>query len=469
MLSQRIQHHIADTNQRLNYHSPIYRLLNELLVEIFTFTLAGEHIFEYAEDLVLIRLVSKDWDRVICEAPSLWAQISTNCCDQVNMAAILRSKESPLRVEYNDACFMGEYCNGDRQWDRDRATAFINLASREAFRWQSAEFIPKRDDTLALLRGFVNLSVPQLKKLKIIFDSIEADDGEYAIERVDMFSIGANRLRHIELCNFPFLWTSCLLSRLETLKILGSGIDPGPSVGETLDILRRCPELRIFNLKSRDDHRYPLLGVNSPLEFEAVDLPLLISFTLQLDHPVTFNWIISSLRIPACAEFDLSCWSLSINIFSHKTSHFTTALLSAINSLPDISLTLSADKLKLSRNGGGQIISFSLTGKSPWGNPTWLIDHTAVTWSPSTVQIQCSDNLSFTQTAEFIRGSPSITSLELTGDVDPYIILLIDPTVHNGTYEWVLLNLRELSLKSRADINPQLVEKLKTTRQERVG
>ncbi|KAG8984445.1 hypothetical protein FRB95_009797 [Tulasnella sp. JGI-2019a] len=98
---------IADTARSLNSLAPIHRLPNELLVKIIALIPAvdGFHPCQ-------LRLVSKDWSRVISETPSLWAQISSSHSDRENRAAILRSKDYPLRIDYGD---------------RRGGTAFIDL------------------------------------------------------------------------------------------------------------------------------------------------------------------------------------------------------------------------------------------------------------------------------------------------------------------------------------------------------
>ncbi|KAG9027092.1 hypothetical protein FRB95_008140 [Tulasnella sp. JGI-2019a] len=463
-LGQRIKHHIADTNQQLNCHAPIDRLPNELLVKIFDLANVDVIFWGHRSGLDLLRLLSNEWNRIISETPSLWAQIHSTYPDRLNAATVLRSKETPLRVGYDDIDVGGGF-EGD--WDGDRATAFINLASEESSRWQSLRFHLREINSLALLRSFANLPVPRLKELEIS-SGISVDLTN--VGSIDIFSGGAASLRHIKLYQIPFLWSSKLLSRLETLEIVGLYLGLCPTMHETLDILRRCPELHTFNLRYHYDDRIPPSSIASPSESEVVHLNLLSSFTLRLENPAAFRRIISTARIPACTEFNLYCDSPSINLFSNETSHVTIVLSSALQSLSESLLTLSAYKLEVfGHNGRERVKYLSLGGKPPWENLAWLMDRGEATWLPSAVKIQCDVDLSFSQAADFLRRCPSITNLKLTDHLNPYMTLLTDPMLNNDTYEWVLPNLRELSLQRCPMIDLQLLEELESRRQGGVG
>ncbi|KAG9001454.1 hypothetical protein FRB94_004769 [Tulasnella sp. JGI-2019a] len=172
------------------------------------------------------------------ETPSLWARISSIYSDLENKAAITRSKDYSLWVDY---------CDNDRKSEEDRAT-FIDYASQEAYRWQSVEFAVTRANTLALLHNFVSLSVPRLEKLKI--DCPKLGVGIDWAGGIDIFGGRVDRLLHLDLQFFHIPCSSQLLSQLETLKISMSNgwLDPISS-SEFIDILRRCPGLREFDLQ----------------------------------------------------------------------------------------------------------------------------------------------------------------------------------------------------------------------------
>ncbi|KAG8987604.1 hypothetical protein FRB93_004476 [Tulasnella sp. JGI-2019a] len=195
VLGQHVQRRIADVSQQLNSLAPINRLPDELFSKIFALTLAAEFSKEYKMGLVTLRLVSRDWSKIILETPLLWAQIGSSYSNRANMAAILRSKEASLRVKYIEDCYP---C-------RKRAvpnSKFIKLAVRESRRWESAEFVVCSKSTLALPRDFVTLSAPRLEELKIsyAYPQMEILDME---EGIDIFCGGVDRLRHIDLSDFP--------------------------------------------------------------------------------------------------------------------------------------------------------------------------------------------------------------------------------------------------------------------------
>ncbi|KAG9026062.1 hypothetical protein FRB95_009465 [Tulasnella sp. JGI-2019a] len=427
-LGQSIQYHIADTTRRLNTRTPIHHLPNELLVNIFALTLVIdlEDLMNRPYKIISLSLVSKAWNRIIYETPSLWAQISSAYSDRENKVAVLRSKEAPLRV----------YCLEDHFRDEKHGgmTKFVNLASREAYRWRVAEFIMYPDVTVHALRNFVSLSVPMMEELKIDFG--RPAKGLFTKGTVDIFGGKADHLRYVELRNFSILWSSQLLSRLETLKISSLRTQLGPSISQIIHILHQCPELRAFQLRCPN---VLATGAMSS-EMEAVHLPSLISFSLSLDDANAFSRIVTSVRIPACKEFTLWCCNVLPNILSNEASHFTAVLLSVIQSAPGISLTLQGSMLDLKSRSA---IDIHQTSDSPW-----LIDLAtgSISWPSIDAEIVC-NTISFPQVADLLRKMPSITKLALIGDSDQYISYLSYPTLNNGIYEWVLPNLRELSLE----------------------
>ncbi|KAG8988198.1 hypothetical protein FRB94_003218 [Tulasnella sp. JGI-2019a] len=315
-LGQCIQRHIAETKRQLNLSAPIYSLPNELLIEIFALV----HALDYPHlgNLCLIRLglVSTDWGRIVFETPSLWGHISTIHPVEQNRTAIRLSKGYPVRVAYYHD-YMG---SGGSE------TAFIRFASQEAHRWQMAHF-HVGDYTLPLLHDFAALSVPRLEELLIDCSTVP----EELLQGVSINIFGgvADRLRHVTLCDPPVPWSSRLLSRLETLSISSRDAHFAPTTSEITAILRQCPDLRAFSLFELGGDEIHVSGA-APSEAETVHLPALTSFVLQLRNAEVFNRIISSIRIPACTEFDLECFYSTGNPFSSGARHFTSALSSAI-------------------------------------------------------------------------------------------------------------------------------------------
>ncbi|KAG8999692.1 hypothetical protein FRB94_005995 [Tulasnella sp. JGI-2019a] len=420
--------------RRLNSRAPINRLPNELLVEIFTFAIDSSGYRD--RHVVRIRLasVSKNWSRTVFETPSLWTEISSYYNEGWNRAVVLRSKEYPLMVEYNQS----------HRWATDE---FMDLTIPVAYRWKSAAFRLVNVDSLDLLRGFVPLSAPQLEELTVECSDVDAELSVGG--NIDIFSGGADRLRHIHLLDVPILWSSRLLSGLETLAIVDSNFRFSPSSTEVMNVLRRCPELRDFELvhnNQEDIHT----SFDTSTEEDIVHLPLLTSFTLDLDSAEAFGRIISSVRIPACTRFYLKCSNTTRNIFSNKTNHLTAALLSTIRHLPKISLSLLPSTVVLSGWQDLKInaIDIDLAHHTPWEDLVCLIECTGaeVTWPPISASITCEEPLPFLQVAGILRRMPSIVRLELTGDSDQYITQLAHPTFSNGIYKWVLPNLKELKL-----------------------
>ncbi|KAG9027908.1 hypothetical protein FRB95_007070 [Tulasnella sp. JGI-2019a] len=461
--NQRLRRHIADTTRRLNSHNPIHRLPYELLVRTFAFTSTIGPQHEYLKHLVWIGLVSKDWSRVVFETPSLWARISSRYDEEANRAAILRSAGHPLLVDYSDHdCWTTAA--------RERNAAFFPLAAREVYRWQRLRFHIGYQSALPFLRDLIFLSAPRLEEIKISCRE-PARMGPIAGMQghIDIFRGGTDRLRHLDLCQFPILWSSQLLSGLETLKISASNLSHHPSTSHITDVLRRCPKLLAFELQYQGEIDHHTSVATRSSEAEAIHLPHVTSFTLDLDDMGAFKHIIASVRIPACARFALGCRSATCNIFPNEAHHIVIALLAVIRRLSCIELGLSASSLALVGWGDGcdPVIDIYLAHSSPWEELAWLTKPTAtsVLWPSIEANISCDDPLPFPQIADLLCNMPSIVKLELVGNSDSYISQLSHPILNKGVYEWVLPNLRELWFEDCPENSLQLFLDLVGNRQ----
>ncbi|KAG9034625.1 hypothetical protein FRB95_012945 [Tulasnella sp. JGI-2019a] len=279
-------------------------------------------------------------------------------------------------------------------------------------------------------------------------------------EGIDMFCGGVDRLRHIDLSDFPIRWNSPLLSRLQTFKVTGSsGVWPPPSTSEILGILRQCPELRTFKL-GYHGMGDPASGTTKS-ELNSVHLPFLEDFTLMHNDAHAITGIITSIYIPKCRKFHLTSYSPRNSIFSSGTSHFVAALLSAIQSLPEISITVTSTSLTLACQGNANVY---IRHHSPWEDFTLLIE-AAILWPPIKADITVDPQLS-AQAIDCLSKMTSITRLKLIGHSDQYIALLSNPTLNSfGEYKWVLPNLRELLLRRCAQNSIQLLMDLQDKRQ----
>ncbi|KAG9022257.1 hypothetical protein FRB95_000484 [Tulasnella sp. JGI-2019a] len=457
MLGQRIRRRIANTNRRLNSRVLINRLPNELLVRIFAFT---STIDQYLKHLVWIGLVSKDWSRIVFEAPSLWAQISSSYNFGANEAAVLRSKGHPLLVDCNEHdCWN---VKGNRP---GRGTSFMTLATEEAYRWQVVTFDLAYESTLGLFRNFVSISAPRLEELKI--NCRELDNTRSLGESINIFGGGTNRLRRLDLFQFPIPWGSQVLSGLETLKISADHLSHRPSTSMITDILRRCLNLVTFELQYIGEVDTDVSVAVS--KAKTVDLPSLTSFTLDLNDAVAFRQIVASVRVPACTTFVLGCRGTTGNIFRNAAEHLTAALVSIIRPISTIELRLSAFDLALTvwHDSYKPIIDIYVDHSSPWEDLAWLINPTVTgssSWPPINAHISCDDSLPFRQVVDLLREMPSIRSLELVGNSDRYIAQLAHPTL-DGIYNWILPNLRELRLDSCPRNSLELLVELQRKRQ----
>ncbi|KAG8874625.1 hypothetical protein FRB97_005766 [Tulasnella sp. 331] len=444
-LDLRSQDHIAVTPSYRSTIAPIDRLPDELLSDIFS--LVVEEIdFFHLKRLVKLMLVSKGWSKIVLETPSLWAYARSDHACRAYETAILRSKESPLRV----------VCK-----EKGNLKHFMQSALQEAYRWKSAEFHLEHDVSLYVIDSLNNISAPIMTELKVYCREV------FGGRSFDIFSGGAPRLRHLTLVNIRVPWGSTLFSQLEVLFFTSSSII-GPSTEELADILQRCPNLLTFELERNPPRNVTTLANVLSSNLEPVHLPLLNSFKIDVSDACALSDILSCVHMPACTNLTVTCrgGTEGNQVFSDRTRGLALLLSSLLQSAPTLGVYLSSECLILSFEGDSRVKICLLDHMSPWN------ELTSLTWMvilpPITITVLCSGML-FGQAAQSLHSIPSVASLTLIGDSDHYITFLSDPTLKDGIYRWVLPNLTELVLEGCGDNDPQLLMDLAGKRSGRGG
>ncbi|KAG9029748.1 hypothetical protein FRB95_004950 [Tulasnella sp. JGI-2019a] len=196
-------HHIRSAKARHHNSLPISRLPDDLPVEIFRFASGmkdhstrscyGHRI--YISMLATLVFVCHEWREIMHNTSSLWAYVSTNHRDMVNLECLARSDQVSLRVLLNCPVFRRVARHG-----------FETKIFQEVHRWKCA-------DISGTFMELVHQPAPLLERLEI------EGNMEGAPVAYNLFCGSASRLRHLTLTNIIIPWDSSLLSHLKTLRI----------------------------------------------------------------------------------------------------------------------------------------------------------------------------------------------------------------------------------------------------------
>ncbi|KAG9029714.1 hypothetical protein FRB95_004963 [Tulasnella sp. JGI-2019a] len=305
-----------------NTLSPISRLPNDLLVEIFALSLKsidnsmGLNHWGRMQVRLLATLVfvCHEWREIMHNAPSLWAYISSYHPYGANLECLARSGQVPLYLSLDDRTL----------YDPSRQARIF----QEVHRWKSVEM---SEMTVAILKNLEQRLAPLLEKLYILGDMETA---------LNLFCGSAGRLRHLTLVNIRIPWESGLLSRLWTLRINYTYGD-GPSARQVLHVLQSCPGLTSFEL-----HLPPDLHPGSILPGTfTVELPRLNHLSIRV-HSLMTEHLLQRIRIPSCKNFDVDQAEATGPTFSTAMKHLIPSLSSILLAVSRVNISITLDTLR---------------------------------------------------------------------------------------------------------------------------
>lgn len=262
--------------------SPIRRMLDELLLEIFTFCTAMSQNFNVKPPSLLCS-VCRRWDIIVLSSPKLWCRFDIELKRLPRVAIvsthIQRSANYPLSVRLD--------CTTDRiVHDNARFLAIPNLLLRYANRWQHAELIlaPPMLPNFSSAKGRVSL----LKSLKLEGHHISASPGDAFEEAPVLRELSLVYRRIPDDLRLP--WSQITNCTLE-----------GCDVFEGFYVLQQI-SANIVEFTLRD-----CSGVISLDDMSPLPLPLLRSLALLTFHEGTTGDLLDKILCPALHSLRIAC------------------------------------------------------------------------------------------------------------------------------------------------------------------
>ncbi|KAG9028694.1 hypothetical protein FRB95_006168 [Tulasnella sp. JGI-2019a] len=406
--------HLSAKRQRCNSRLPIFRLPNELLVEIFHLILVADG--SYFDDLLSLAMICKDWSIIVSETPPLWAFVHSEQPRSIYSTALAKSKRLPLRIEFQDL------------QSEDEISYFLNSIYEEVHRWQVVELEFRNPYSFQTLKRIESSSALSLEDLVVDCHDCNID---IDIRSITLLQGGTKRLRRLSLYRVPILWTSSLLFQLRYLTIVGYNVR-GPSEAEAATILRGCPDLVELNF-----HYTEFVWKIQPTPMAPIDLPSLVKLNLYVP-PHIMEAILALIRIPACRKLVITGQARFSTIFPKAIHHLAPILHSIVRSAPAISIkSLNSYVMVQANDDTTTFLRLNFQAD-------WLMD--ILEWSLGDPHLGPSlPAISFS--AEHFQGDlitvleklPSVTGLNLGEGGDEVVKFLTKLLMKDGSHRWPCL------------------------------
>ncbi|KAG8880842.1 hypothetical protein FRB98_004718 [Tulasnella sp. 332] len=435
---------MVDTAALAQHHNstlPIHRLVTEVFIEIFLHYIYtnGSTIVQHYAKIRNIALVSTTWAALVFETPTLWSYIYWRQSPHDLLNSLARSKGCPLEIVYRRGRSIDESLSYDR-----RLASFVDKANQEIHQWQTENLTISEAAVRAseLLRSYINMpSTWPLKHLSLnrILDTPPS-------QLVSPLRLVADRLRALSLWNAPINWESPGLIDLEILILHGGISVDSPSASQLAQVLRACPRLVRLEI-----YYEPTMREAAAIDTSLIELPALTIFDMEVS-PAVAAYILAVVRIPSCEKFSLVAISPKSTFIPDALQHQIPLLVSRIASSGFIDISMSEHDL---RYEASEAVSIRLVApESRSDSLAWIMDHIhSLTLSVPTRLIISTRHFPLTTLMMHPLAS-SVTKLEVSNNRD-LVYYLGQPVEVEGVRRFPLPNLRELFLKSAAELEPQ--------------
>ncbi|KAG8909578.1 hypothetical protein FRC02_007718, partial [Tulasnella sp. 418] len=277
--------------------SPILRLPNELISEIFILVIESTHEKQRYKELHSLQLVCNRFHQVSEATPSLWSFIDVPTSkDPLPMTQILlqKSRDVPLDI-YLHATFYREndilrlfdlvfpHCHRWRTFICDYMCLAPVLPSFLSTDWV-AEFTQ-------YMEQLTQLHTPHLRKFSVEGGK-RPGTPRFNLKFHRNF---APRLQHLDMDSVTIPWDSTLLSRLTYLRVRARDVDCALTRDQYLQVLSACPELEEIYLLGLNDIRTEDGSAAAAVQ-SCVQLPKLRTLFLDCLHPTIVTSLLSSIQ-----------------------------------------------------------------------------------------------------------------------------------------------------------------------------
>ncbi|KAG8959538.1 hypothetical protein FRC03_007855 [Tulasnella sp. 419] len=298
-----VRRRVSFIHRQQNSLIPLYRLPDELLVEIFNISRREPLVWGFNKYRVLLRLaaVSSRWRTVALSFPGLWDNLSNRLSIEATALMLDRSRQAPLKLS---CLFQNDRC---AHW-------FFKLTLPQMTRWKSLEMDSRclNRNTSDILTG--ELHLPRLEDLVIYNPS----DGDFEVP----LNISAPSLQTLssQYYQFPLRLEPGLHSKLVKLNFLAcwDGIPFFPEHYYTL--LSSATNLEEVSIHGYNSDSYPKPDIHNFME---IHLPKLKRLHLNELPFRTIGFLLSSISTPSDCypNIKISGKSLALGTRSRETRH----------------------------------------------------------------------------------------------------------------------------------------------------
>ncbi|KDQ10102.1 hypothetical protein BOTBODRAFT_190709 [Botryobasidium botryosum FD-172 SS1] len=295
---------------RRNKLSPIHRLPDEILSDIFEFATGFDKYWRptCVEPLTLSQ-ISMRWRDVALRTPRIWALVKSFNYFLAELF-VARSKTTPLRIQLE--CANEFWCRGKRVEKEELSPGLLRHKTllqkgrdrRDILRLLDKLLIPQihRWESVRLrLEPTVDLELLLVSPAPLLEEfNYERDKGTLASSPIplpqDLFAGHAPRLRTLSLSRAHLPLSSLLYSRLYHLAL--QHITFNSSLEQFVHALRDSPSLLTLTLKN-----ITFQDESSPRALTPISLPNLETMLVELD-PETLHNLFASIILPStsCLE-----------------------------------------------------------------------------------------------------------------------------------------------------------------------
>lgn len=329
---------IVPFKYRLNDLSPIHRLSEELLVDIFTTFIAeaflvanktSRKITTCPQDVLM--QVCHHWRCLVPSTPACWTTVHDGAGNFTQ--SIKNSKESLIDIYLEDKTFKTALEGRDEE--------LYNLLKPESYRWKSMTIHPV-ENNLDKIAEVIRCPAPQLRELIILRESAST------LLVVDLTA--TTSLRRLTLHCARVDWTNWQLTALKSLELDNVWIS---RCGKLDDVLRASPGIEQLILAviscAESDPDMPLLA--------PIHLPQLSELIVTQVPPQLLSWAAATIR-PTNKLRQLQTMHIEPRQLTQSLNQFFNHAIAPLESMTIVDDQTSSPRITIFWGRGDGWISF---------------------------------------------------------------------------------------------------------------
>lgn len=346
--------HIVAARQKRNGLVPIFRLPEEVLVNIFHISLES-HLTcgitdpPYLDRLKKLASVCSSWLTLVRSTPSLWAVLEASCPITFLPVVLRNSKSSLLNIR-------SEWGSNALGLTTDDHRKFLQAVIEPALteRWSSV-YIDLPHET-GPIKKIMEGSFPNLRSVYFGPATWRWQQGP-----VNLLGGDTGRLKELRLKGVPLQWDAISLSGLRLLELKLKAPD---SSAKLLDLLAAAPSLESLTLTG-----LPRTSHSIQYNLNIIDLPHLKDLVLVDNEVDSIIPLLQSIRVPTLNKLRITyssynqgyrgCGNDFVSALS-ALGHIKSVLQSAADSATNLDLAVGRNIQCIAKRGSEVCLEINL-------------------------------------------------------------------------------------------------------------